>query len=152
MTKADSAQALVDSVLTQMLGLPIWEPSVGNGSFLTIEFGGPRITSEGVTHGQFHLWVYGASWRIRDQTRTIASSEDNRARMLAGAQVLDGVSMHHFQFDRRALSLELLLGQFHLSISALGDPDMEEWMLFLDDGNVITAGPGNSVVREPAGK
>lgn len=96
MSQPHSAQAVVDHGFTQVVGLRAWAPTVGVGSFLTIEFGNPRITSAGTSQGEFHLWVYGASWEIRERTKTIARSSDDCVAMMAGAQVLDGALLRSF--------------------------------------------------------
>jgi hypothetical protein len=151
MNQPDSAQALVDHWLTQIVGLRAWEPSVGVGSFLTIEFGDTRITSTGLTVGAFHIWIYGALWEIRDRKRIIATSSDARVEMVAGAQALDGLLVQGFEFDRERMTLNLRFGpEVELAVTPFGDLDMEEWLLYLNDGNVITAGPGDTVTHESA--
>lgn len=151
MSQPHSAQVVVDHGLTQVMGLRAWAPSVGVGSFLTIEFGNPRITSTGTSQGEFHLWVYGASWEIRERTRTIASSSDDHAAMVAGARVLDGAPMRSFEFNSEHMTLNLRFDPYvELAVTPLGDREMEEWFLYLDDGTVITAGPGETVTHESA--
>ena len=150
MSQSTSAQGMVDGAFTQVLGLPVWAPAVGVGSFLTIEFGDARINSVGVPQGEFHLWVFGAGWEILEGMRTLASSSDDHAAMVAGARVLDGSSMQGFVFDRERMTLNLQFDPYELAITPLGDPEMEEWSLYLDDGTVITAGPGEIVTRDSA--
>lgn len=124
---------------------------MGVGSFLTIEFGNLRITSVGITQGAFHLWVVGACWEIRERARIIASSGDDHDAMVDGARVLDGALMRSFRFDREQMTLELRFDSgVELAVTPLRDPDMEEWLLYLDDGTVITAGPGGIVSHESA--
>jgi hypothetical protein len=149
--QSNSARAVVDHGFTQVVGLRAWAPSVGVGSFLTIEFGNPRISSTGTSQGEFHLWVYGASWEIRERTRTIASSSDDHAAMVAGAQVLDGAPVRSFEFNRERMTLSLRFDpSVELAVTPLGDLEMEEWFLYLDDGTVITVGPGETVTHESA--
>lgn len=133
-----------------MTGAPVWAPSVGVGSFLTIEMGRARTNSLGGSQGECHLWVYGASWEILDGTTIVTSSADDRETMIDGARVLEGESVQGFSFDREDLTLNLRLSAYVLAVSPLGDPKMEEWMLYLDDGTVVTAGPGKSLVHESA--
>jgi hypothetical protein len=133
-----------------MVGLPVWEPKIGHGSFFTIEFGSPRVNSLGTSRGEFSRWVYGALWQIREGRRVVAHSEDDRSTMIAGARLLDGASMRSFDFDRKLMTLSLNFDQYQLAIPPLSDPDMEEWILYLDDGNVVVGGPKNAVTFESA--
>lgn len=136
---------------SQVVGLRAWSPAVGVGSFLTLEFGSPRVTSAGVTQGSFHLWIYGASWLIRQRGDLLTTSEDNHAVMLAGAQAMKDAVMRGFEFDPDVMTLTLRFDpDLDLVITPLGDAEMEEWFLYLDDGTVITAGPGRSILRESA--
>jgi hypothetical protein len=53
--------------------------------------------------------------------------------------------------DPQTLSLRLLLsGGLELVTTPEGDPGLEEWLLFLNDGNVLTAGPGIGLSLENA--
>lgn len=145
------AREVVDFGFSQIIGLRAWEPSVGVGSFLTVEFGSPRVTSAGVTQGAFHLWIYGSLWSIRERDDNIATSEQERPAMMAGAHALDDAVVQGFEFDPDLMTLTLRFdSDLELVIRPSGDSDMEEWFLYLDDGTVITAGPGKGVVRESA--
>jgi hypothetical protein len=145
----NSDQALVDYRLSRIIGLRVWKPSVDFGSFLTIELGEPRIDSLGKMHGEFYLWIYGASWQIRDSTRLVACSSDERVAMLEGARLLDATTVSAARFDRNQMTLDLRFDtDIELSAMPLGDPEMEEWMLYLKDGNVLSAGPGKAVTYE----
>lgn len=151
MSQWDSAQLMVDRWLARVIGLRAWEPSVGVGSFLTIEFGNPRVTSVGIRQGEFHLWVFGASWEIRERARIIASSSDDHDAMVDGARALDGALLRSFRFDREQMTLDLRFdSNVELAVTPLRDPEMEEWLLYLDDGMVITAGPGEIVTHKSA--
>jgi hypothetical protein len=142
---------VVDLGFTHVVGLRAWGPSVGVGSFLTVEFGSPRITSAGITQGAFHLWVYGSSWEIRERRKSIATSEHDRSAMIAGARALDDALVRSFEFDQDLMTLTIRFDpDFELVMRPLGDLEMEEWFLYLDDGTVITAGPGKSVTLESA--
>lgn len=144
-------QEVVDLGFSHVAGLRAWSPAVGVGSFLTIEFGAPRVTSAGVTQGAFHLWIYGSSWVIRKSAEEMAASDDEREAMIAGARALDGALVRGAEFDPVSMTMILRFDpDLELSVSPLGDPDMEEWLLYLDDGNVITAGPGKLVTLESA--
>ena len=56
-----------------------WRVELGVGSFVTLHFGEPRVTSERTpsgetreyTFGAWHLWVYCSSWRLAAFTRSL---------------------------------------------------------------------------------
>ena len=53
--------------------------------------------------------------------------------------------------DAQTLSLRLLLSDgFELVTTPAREPELEEWLLYLDDGNVLTAGPGMTLSLEDA--
>jgi hypothetical protein len=71
--------------------------------------------------------------------------------MVTGARVLDGAPLRSFEFDRERMTLNLRFDPYvELAVTPLGDLEMEEWFLYLDDGTVITAGPGEIVTHESA--
>jgi hypothetical protein len=117
---------------------------------LTLEFGGERTNSTGQRVGEFHLWVLGATWAISEDNRQSACSEQRREAMELGAQLLNGAVVKAADL-RSDLSLELLFEhELRLDVTPLRDPDMEEWLLYLGDGTVLTAGPGCTLLRESA--
>ena len=71
-----------------MLGLPAWNVKQGHGSFLTLEFGEPKLEmnerhppEQGTrrsahVHGQRHLWIYCCHWRVLQNGTQLAWSED----------------------------------------------------------------------------
>jgi len=72
-----------------LIDLPCWGVRQGYGSFLTFEFGEPRLEvyerhREGRLHrqafvtGQWHLWIYCCHWRILQDEAQLAWSEDDR--------------------------------------------------------------------------
>lgn len=111
-------QGLVDSISTcpkplatfiePMLGLPAWGVRQGYGSYLTFEFGSPKLevterqsSEKGLrrsayVHGQWHLWICCCHWRALQDETQLAWSEDNdqvirRATATLNAQKLVGV-------------------------------------------------------------
>ncbi len=138
--------------LGQMIGLSAWSPSIGVGSFLTIEFGESRINSVGTPLGQYHLWVYGAFWRLLSGSRQIVDSSESHDSMQVGVDALAGLSLRSFVFSRDEMTLNLDFGGAKLAVKPSSVPDMEEWMLFLPDGTVVVAGPGTLLSRESAGR
>jgi hypothetical protein len=121
-------------------GLTAWGADVGHGSLLTFELGAKR-TVGGRPHGDFHLWIYLAAWRIEQPDRVLVSSEDDELATRVG--ILNGRTLQGIVFSKPSMSStfrfdeKLILTTF--SIYTNGG---EHWMLYRPDGTVFTAGPG----------
>lgn len=132
----------VREAAAELVSLPVWGAAIGVGSFLTVEFGGARTSSVGQIRGALSLWVYGAQWAIREGGAVIADSQQDRAPMAEAANRLNDRRVQELVIDPVALTLHLrLTEEIELIVTPLDDPEMEEWLLFLSDGDVLTAGP-----------
>ena len=96
-----------------MLGLPSWLVRRGHGSFVTLEFGEPRVEiSE--THlsrvliegappeamrryafvkGQWHLWIYCCRWSLALNGTLLADNDSEGLRMARALHLLNGQAM-----------------------------------------------------------
>lgn len=124
--------------------MPVWGATVGYGSFLTAEFGAARSFSYGELRGEMHLWIYGADWQIEIGHELRATSADAPVTMESAAQSLNGRVVLALQVDEPSMAMRLAFsGDASLAVTPLLDPELEEWMLWLPEGNqVLTAGPG----------
>jgi hypothetical protein len=134
--------------LQPLVGLKAWGVAPGEGSFVTLEFGQPVAREGRKTHGEWHLWVYRCAWRIDGPNGMVAGSEDERATLSAAVAGLDGRQLDGIDILD---SLEAIwtFGDLSLRLFPCGS-ELEHWMVFTPDGRVITAGPGNQLVDEPA--
>jgi hypothetical protein len=100
----------VGSVFADIMGKPAWQVKKGYGSFVTLEFGEPRLEfrepyasrakSERVrqlaarrlvtVRGDWHLWIYCCEWEISQAGQRLAHSESKDARIERAAGALDG--------------------------------------------------------------
>ena len=92
----------LNTFIRAMRGLPAWGVKQGHGSFLTFEFGEPKLEiverrsldkglrRDAHVHGQWHLWIYCCHWRVLDDGVQLASSEDDQALIGRAMAVLDG--------------------------------------------------------------
>jgi len=126
-----------------MLGLPAWNVQQGHGSFLTFEFGEPKleinernspdkgIRRSAYVHGQWHLWIYCCNWRALQGGTQLAWSEDTndvigRATATLNGQELTDLSVSTndgrctFTFD---------LGGSLETWPYSDDPTDEQWMI-----------------------
>jgi hypothetical protein len=132
-------QAKIDG----LTGQRAWGVALGQGSFLTMEFGKPvqpAKASEAI-HGEWHLWLYGCAWRVEENGRVIVSSEDERSKIEREIQRLEGRVLQSFEVLTPALDAVVTFdGRIILRIFSVYTEDMESWMLFTPD-KVITVGP-----------
>jgi len=99
---APTGPKLLETFVRPMLGLPSWGVKQGHGSFLTFEFGEPKLTvlerhspNEGLrrsahVHGQWHLWIYCCHWRAVQDGSQLAWSEDADRLIGRAASTLNG--------------------------------------------------------------
>lgn len=138
--------------LRGLVGKAAWGPALGVGSFLTIEFGGSRRNSVGSLVGEYHLWVYSAAWTIFREAHVLATSADEPTSMASAVSAPEGLTVVGIKYDPGRFDLEIQFDQsIRLDMVSGQDDDMEHWLLYLPDGWVVTAGPGDSIVRERAG-
>lgn len=145
----------IKNKLAPLLGKKAWGVSKGVGSFVTLEFGRPLPTngSNERTHGEWHLWLYNCAWRLEAGRRQVlAGSGDSPDRIEAAIQQLEGLSFDSIEISPPALdtamtfSEDMTLRLFPIS----QDMELEHWMLYTPDGNVLLIGPGTSWSYENA--
>jgi hypothetical protein len=85
-----------------MLGLPAWDVKNGYGSFLTFEFGDPKLVVKdrnlpgkaprraAYCHGEWHLWIYCCHWRVLQDGNELAWSEDSERAIGRATGFLNG--------------------------------------------------------------
>ena len=153
-----------------LVGLPSWNVTKGHGSFLTIEFGTPRLKIREprdvpnamprvrqlfarrlvTLHGQWHLWIYCCGWRIRMPGKVLAHNESTDEEIAEACRELNGqaltevrhttvVGQTYFGFDLGGV----------LETGPYNDELVEQWMLFLPDGNVYTYRSDGAVCFRP---
>jgi hypothetical protein len=94
--------APLDIFIGPMLGLPAWGIQQGHGSFLTFEFGEPRLDvregrsaygglrRDAFVHGQWHIRIYCCHWRALRNGVELAWSEDSAASIRRATATLNG--------------------------------------------------------------
>lgn len=149
LTPQEAEQALAGA-----RGRPVWGTQLGVGSFLTLEIGDarPAVPRAGGAaprpHGEFHVWVYCSAWRIETPAAVLASSEDDRDALEATVQVLDGAVLAEARVDVPSLSLSLRFEDGTvLRTFSIFTAGYEHWMVYLPQGDVLTAGPGPVLTR-----
>lgn len=154
----------LSAAFAPIYGQPCWLVKKGYGSFLTMEFGEPKLeiadprpdakwadrlgTQEvhvrGVAiHGEWHLWVYHCRWFLLWRGQEIASSDSRDQTILQALRLLDGQAL--IDVDVRADSrsrFEFDLGCTFVTepipTEAEEDSVREQWSLYQPDGDVVT--------------
>lgn len=132
--------------LAPLLGKVAWRVALGYSTFITLEFGEPRESNDR-THGAWHLWVYGADWRLEDRDTILAGSSDDRERQAAAVQRLEGLALHGIDVRPPALDTTLIFDDdVVLRLFATYSEGLDHWMLFVPDGYVLMVVPAHQLV------
>ena len=144
----------------QIAGLPSWEVRRGHGSFVTLEFGAPRVEISDVralplpiareqlqvpgrsayVRGEWHLWIYCCEWSLSWRDREIGNSESpdvpmNRALgVLNGQSLIDVVAGTADGRSSFAFDLDCVLATRPPPDAAR---DLVQWMFFRPSGDVL---------------
>lgn len=141
-TFADPLQQIVRPIL----GLPTWGVKQGHGSFLTFEFGEPKLEvherrseREGLqrtalVHGRWHLWIYGCEWRVVQDDVQLAWNEDDRDTICRALHRLNGQKLSSIEVEARdgCSTFRFDLGGSLDTCPNGNDRTVEQWMLFED--------------------
>ena len=145
----------LDRIVSGLRLKPCWNVQKGHGSFITFEFGKPRLDivehrsnelgSEVVVgrcarvHGDWHLWIYCCGWRYSEAKQVVGrwysprKLVDRACARLRG-QILTDISINRektqtvFSFD---LGGELRTESYDGELN-------EHWCLYCPDGSVFT--------------
>lgn len=139
----------IRALIAPLLGRVAWDVALGYSTFITLEFGEPREV-DGHTHGAWHIWVYGADWRLEEHDRILAGSSDDREKQAAAVKRLEGLALQAIDVLPPALDTVLTFDDgVTLRLFATYSADMDHWMLFMPNGHVLTLGPGTSWSYRP---
>jgi hypothetical protein len=105
MARGPTAEQLLRGQFGLLAGMPCWQVTQGYGSFITMEFGQPRLEIREpvprarhaalrrrtvTVRGGHHLWIEQCSWKILEDTREIAHSESSRDDIAKALARIDG--------------------------------------------------------------
>jgi hypothetical protein len=142
---------LANELLQKIIGMTPTRAKLGHGSFITIDFG--RDITEQVktrsgmktrSYGEWRLWIYMCAWRIDMNKSPLIGSNDPREkiekhvielekRTLTGIQILNDAFDAKFQFGT----------EIDLYLFSTNTDQYEQWMLYMPNEMVFTAGPSN---------
>lgn len=124
-----------------MLGLTAWGVKQGHGSFLTFEFGPPKLEINvqisrsrrfAYVRGQWHLWIYCCHWKIVQGGEQLAWSEDDEKTIGRATAMLNGqnlIAVNVGSDDGRS-AFRFDLGGYLETWPYGGDATEEQWMIY----------------------
>jgi hypothetical protein len=143
---------------SKLYGKPCWNVKPGHGSFLTFEFGEPRIeiieprTTEGrvsarvrrnlarrivYPRGEWHLWIYCCDWSVSRSGKVVGDCSTNR-RIRKAADDLDGQVLTDITIVKRGCRTIFEFDLGSVMETKPYDRGSEQWMLYEPSGNVLT--------------
>jgi hypothetical protein len=144
----------VERVLCELLGKPCWNARHGYGTFLTFEFGEPRLEiyeprepfepgagrkrrvhqrRQAYVRGARHLWIYCCDWTVVQDDKVIADSDGSDTDIERAARALNGQALVAVDVDPSGRASRFtfdLGGVLETRAWANGaDGPYEQWML-----------------------
>ena len=111
MSSAEASISPLDRFVRPMIGVPTWGVQQGHGSFLTFEFGEPKLEvrerqseekglrRSAYVHGQSHIWIYCCHWRAIQDGEQLAWSEDANSLIGRATATLNGQKLLAVNID-----------------------------------------------------
>ncbi len=148
----------INQSFKQLYGQPCWNVRNGHGSFLTLEFGEPRLVirephvSESESHrvrewasrrsvypvGKWHLWIYCCNWKVLVKEKVVSDSSSVR-KMAHAPKILDGQILQKISTTDRGKSWIFSFDLGAILETAPYDRKAEQWTLYEPGNKVLTA-------------
>lgn len=154
--------SVINNIFQPIYGKPCWQVEQGYGSFITFEFGEPRLhiqeprqasaqATEKVrknaarrnvyVRGDWHLWIYLCDWRIFSYQKAMANQDSSRRAIKKATIELNGQILAQLTISDSMVSVfEFDLGG---RLEVIPNYDQYEktadlWLLYEPSGNVFT--------------
>jgi len=127
-----------------LIGQVAWNVALGQGSFVTLEFGEalPTASQHETVHGTWHFWVYCCAWRLETPDDVLAYSEDARSCLQQVLPLLEGKALEAVTIDfPSGDTLFRFAGQLAFRLMPIHAETYEHWLLYTPEG-VLVFGPG----------
>lgn len=135
----------IKSKIEPIIGQKCWGVSLGQGSFLTMNFG-RQISSKQEDNqiiGEWHLWLYCCAWRLEQNDQFIAASEDSRSKLETAIKILEGLSIQSIDIQKPAWDTIFIFDEkITLRTFSIFSEEYEHWILFMPNDFVLTIGSG----------
>ncbi len=156
----------IAEVFEPILGRPAWLVKKGYGSFLTLEFGAPRLevgpvrkprkpgfsgSRDVAVLGDWHLWIYCCGWNIVQDGERMAHSESEDAAIARATAWLDGQRLERLWMEPGTVitRFEFDLGGALETFPVDDDPSDEQWLLYEPSGDVLSVRADNRFSHGP---
>lgn len=146
MNDNDLSANQLDEFIAPILGQPVWGVKQGYGSFLTLEFGAPRLIIKewqsearglrrhAYVQGAWSVWLYCCEWRVSVNGDQLASSDETREQIARATGVLDGQKIVRIVADHEGCSsISFDLGGLLETWPVGDDPTEEQWFIYSPD-------------------
>jgi hypothetical protein len=147
----------IERSFAKVRGRPCWGVTPGVGSFLTLEFGAPRlVVREPISPatavsarvrrllgrrrvwvcGRWHLWIYCCDWDVVVDGRIVGGSTTKR-RMARASRELDGQRLVEVRVKLRGARTRFVFDLGAELETRPYDRSSEQWLLYEPDGHVL---------------
>ena len=165
----DPRDRVIAEAFRPLAELPCWGVKRGYGTFLTFEFGSPKlvvrepiVASAGASErvrrllarrnvyvsGQWHLWIYCCEWEVYEHGRKVGDSS-SPGKVDRAARLLNGQKLTAARLSSRGVRTTL---EFDLGArleTAPYDRTSEQWNLYEPSGDVLTLRAGGYYRHQP---
>lgn len=145
-TSAAAPSCPLQAFIRPMIGLLAWGVRQGHGSFLSFDFGAPKLDVHehgsaetglkrgAFVHGQWHLWIYCCHWRATRDGAQLAWSEDSDRLIGRAAATLNGQKLLAVIADPAAgrSTFTFDLGGALETWPYGDDPEEEQWSILTE--------------------
>jgi hypothetical protein len=132
-------------LVSQIAGAVVEEARLGLGSFLTLRL---RAAAGSPNGGEWYLWAYQCAWRVDRGETIVCGSEDDRQVIVDRIAELGGAVVNYFSVTVTMEATAQLTGSpetpgsLEVRLFPVSRRHEIQWMLWLPDDRVLTAGPG----------
>ena len=148
----------IERMVSKLYGKPCWGVRPGFGSFLTMEFGNPRlqvrepIVASKITppivrkslarrrvhiYGEWHLWIYCCDWGVFS-ARSLVGDCSTKVKIRRAAEFLDGQQLTYFSISPRKVSCVFQFDLGAILKTKPYDNESEQWMLYEPSHRVLS--------------
>jgi hypothetical protein len=142
--------SVFERAFTRIYGKPCWRVSRGYGSFLTFEFGSPRLVVREpiaasksaaarvrarlaqrrvVVRGDWHLWIYCCEWEVFNRGTRVGDSSAT-AKIRRAIDFLDGQKLIQFSILPRKIGCVFRFDLGGVLRTNPYDKESEQWILY----------------------
>lgn len=130
------------------IGAPAWNVKRGVGTFITLEFGAPRIRRSDpnsrrtfrqmLLHGEWHLWIYDCHWSILSNSVSVATDQSGDDEINKWIEFLNGQILQSVNIDGMETIFKFDLGGSIVTYPADIEDGIDQWILYHENDSFIS--------------